>query len=70
MWCPGPNPVTGSSTNPARWMVERTDGWINHCRRLDRHYETTLAAHEGFLYLSQIALLLTRLDRSQLFGTL
>ena len=55
-------------------MVECTNGWINHCRRIDRHYETTLAAHGGFLYLSlylsQIALLLRRLDRSQLFDTL
>ncbi len=46
-------------------MVERTNGWINHCRRLDRHYEVTLNAHEGFLYLSQIALLLRRPDRPQ-----
>lgn len=38
---------------------------FNHCRRLDRHYEITLEAHEGFLYLSQIALLLGKLDRSQ-----
>jgi hypothetical protein len=41
-----------------------------HCRRLDRHYEVTLDAHEGFLILSQIALLLRRLDRCQLFDTL
>ncbi|WP_269086208.1 hypothetical protein [Mycobacteroides abscessus] len=33
-------------------------------------HETTLTAHEGFLYLSQMALLLRRLDRSQLFDTL
>ena len=32
--------------------------------------EVTLTAHEGFLILSQIALLLRRLDRSQLFDTL
>ena len=47
-------------------MVERANTWINHCRRLDRHYEITLDAHEGFLVLSQIAVLLRRLDRSQL----
>lgn len=46
------------------------NGWINHCRRHDRHYEFTLKAHEGFLVLSQIALLIRRLDRSQLFDTL
>ena len=60
----------GFQVQPRRWVVERTNGWINHCRRLDRHYEVTLTAHEGFLYLSQIALLLRRLDRTQLFDTL
>ncbi|MGB3285717.1 transposase [Mycolicibacter algericus] len=66
----GPNPASGFRVQPRRWVVERTNGWINHCRRLDRHYEVTLIAHEGFLILSQIALLLRRLDRSQLFDTL
>jgi transposase len=66
----GPKPGRGFIVQPRRWVVERTNGWINHCRRIDRHYETTLAAHEGFVYLSQIALLLRRLDRSQLFDTL
>jgi transposase len=55
---------------PRRWVVERTNGWINHCRRLDRHYEVTPTAHEGFLILGQIGLLLPRLDRSQSFDTL
>jgi len=66
----GPKPGHGYIVQPRRWVVEPTNGWINHCRRLDRHYEITLAAHEGFLILSQIALLLRRLDRSQLFDTL
>lgn len=66
----GPKPANGFQVQPRRWVVERTNGWINHCRRLDRHYEVTLKAHEGFLYLSQIALLLRRLDRTQLFDTL
>lgn len=65
----GPKPGTGFIVQPRRWVVERTNGWINHCRRLDRHYEVTLTAHEGFLVLGQIALL-RRLDRSQLFDTL
>lgn len=54
-----PKPDHGFIVQPRRWVVERTNGWINHCRRLDRHYEITIAAHEGFLYLSQITLLLT-----------
>lgn len=66
----GPKLGRGFIVQPRRWVAERTNGWINHCRRIDRHYETTLAAHEGFLYLSQIALQLRRLDRSQLFDTL
>lgn len=37
-------------------MVERPNGWIKHCRRITRHYDVTLDAHEGFLLLSQIAL--------------
>jgi transposase len=66
----GPKPANGFQVQPRRRVVERTNSWINHCRRLDRHYEVTLTAHEGFLYLSQIALLLRRLDRTQLFDTL
>ena len=50
--------------------MERTNGWISHHRRLARHYETTLAAHQGFLILSQIGLLLRRHDKGQLFDTL
>lgn len=50
--------------------LPETQASANHCRRIDRHYETTLIAHERFLYLSQIALPLRRLDRSQLFDTL
>lgn len=65
-----PKPGHGFIVQPRRWAVERTNGWINHCRRLDLHYEITPTAHEGLLILSQIALLLRRLDRSQLFDTL
>jgi hypothetical protein len=66
----GPKPGHGLIVQLRRWVVERTNGCINHRRRIDRHYETTPTVHEGFLILSQIALLLRRLDRSQLFDTL
>lgn len=65
-----PKPNSGFTVQPRRWVVQRTNGWINRCRRLDRHYEVTLTAHQGFLILSQIALLLRRLDCGQLFDTL
>jgi transposase len=61
----GPKPGHGLIVQPRRWIVDRTNGWINHCRRIDRHHQTTLTAHEKFVYLSQIALLLRRLDHSQ-----
>lgn len=67
--CPG-QPGRGFIVQLRRWVVERTNGWINHCRRLDRNYEITLGAHQGVLVLRQFALLLRRLDRSQLFDTL
>lgn len=66
----GPKPGHEFIVQPRRWIVERTNSGINHCRRIDHHYEVTLDTHEGFLILSQIALLLRRLDRSQLFDTL
>lgn len=63
-------PSGGFRVQPRRWVVERSNGWINHNRRLVRQYATTADAHEGFLVLSQIVLLLRRLDRGQLFDTL
>jgi transposase len=65
----GPKPASGFQVQPRRWVVDPTNGSINHYRRLDRHYEITLAGNEGFLLLSQTAPLLSRLDRSQLFDT-
>jgi transposase len=38
--CTGPRLGRRSIVQPRRWVVERTNGWINHCRHLDRHYET------------------------------
>ena len=58
----GPKPAGGFVVQPRRWVVERTNGWINRHRRLVRQYEATLAAHEAFVTISQIRLLLRRLD--------
>jgi transposase len=65
-----PKPGHGFIVQRPRWVVEHTNGRINHCRRIDHHHETTLTTHEGSLYLSQIALPLRSLDRSELFDTL
>ena len=66
----GPKPARGFIVAPRRWVIEHTNGRINHCRHLDRHYQDTLTAHQGFLILSQIALPLRRLDQSPLIDTL
>src|SRR5665647_1457817 len=36
----GPKPAGGLVVQPRRWVVERTNGWINHHRRLVRQYKT------------------------------
>ncbi|WP_277512318.1 IS5 family transposase [Cellulosimicrobium cellulans] len=67
----GPKPVGAFIVQPRRWVVERTNGWINRHRRLARQHESTLTAHRTFIILSQIRLLLRRLDRrGQLFDRL
>ena len=53
----------------AQTLVEREPGGSHVHRRLVRLYETTPAAHQGFLILSQIRLLLRRLHKGQLFDT-
>lgn len=45
----GPKPLGGFVVQPRRWVVERTNGWINRHRRLVRQYEATLTAHEAFV---------------------
>ena len=60
----------GPSLSPPLHETEaRRLGMRYHYRRIDRHYATTLQRYEGFVYLSQIALLHRTLDRSQLFDT-
>jgi len=58
----GPKPVRRFvPTTPV--VAELTNRWINRRRCLVRQYESTLTAHEAFVILSQIRLLLQRLDR-------
>jgi putative transposase len=50
-------------TQPRRWVIERTFAWMQRCRRLTRQYEQTPLAHEAMVVISQLALMLRRLDR-------
>jgi transposase len=46
---------------PKRWVVERTNGWLMHCRRLVRDYERLPECSETFIYLAMIRIMVRRL---------
>jgi putative transposase len=45
---------------PKRWIVERTFGWLQWCRRLSKDYEVLPQTSETFVYLAMIHLMLQR----------
>ena len=53
-----PGEVPGFQVLPKRWVVERTFGWLMHCRSLVRHHEQTTASAAGWIYLAMIRLML------------
>ncbi|MGH7088299.1 MAG: transposase, partial [Stellaceae bacterium] len=46
---------------PRRWIVERTIGWLNRCRRLAKDWETRNHNALAFLKLASIRLMLRKL---------
>lgn len=46
---------------PKRWVVERTFGWLNWCRRLSKDYERLPETSETFIYIAMIRLMVRRL---------
>ena len=44
-----------------RWVVERTFGWLMHCRRLTRDYEKLPESSEALIYLAMIRIMVRRL---------
>jgi putative transposase len=46
---------------PKRWLVERTFGWFNWCRRLSKDYEILPETTETFIYVAMIRLMLKQL---------
>jgi putative transposase len=44
-----------------RWVVERTFGWLMHCRRLTRDYERLPETSEALIYLAMIRIMVRRL---------
>ncbi len=51
----------GFVTLPKRWVVERTFGWLNWCRRLSKDYERLPETSETFIYIAMIRLMVRRL---------
>jgi transposase len=46
---------------PRRWIVERTIGWLNRCRRLAKDWENLNRKALAFLRLASIRLMLRKL---------
>lgn len=55
---------TGFVLLPKRWIVERTNAWLGHSRRLNRQYEVLHQTHEAFVYIAMTRIMLRRLDKA------
>jgi transposase len=44
-----------------RWIVERTFGWLNKQRRLQRDHETTIDSAEAWVHIAMIRIMIRRL---------
>ena len=51
----------GFVVQPKRWIVERTIGWLNRCRRLAKDWECLNRRALAFLELASIRLMLRKL---------
>lgn len=51
----------GFVVQPRRWVVERSFGWLTHCRRLARDYEREPSYSEAWVYLAETHRLLKHL---------
>jgi putative transposase len=51
----------GFVVEPKRWIVERSIGWLNRCRRLAKDWENRNHSALAFLHLASIRLMLRRL---------
>ena len=58
---PRPKEITGFKILPKRWVVERTYGWFNWWRRLNKDYEILPENSETFIYVGMIRVMLRRL---------
>ena len=45
-----------------RWVVERTFGWLNKCRRLSKEFEVLPRNSESLIYLAMVSLMAKRIS--------
>lgn len=55
------DPAKGFVLLPRRWVVERTFGWWNWCRRLSKDYEVLPETSEAMIQVAMIRVMLRRL---------
>jgi transposase len=48
---------------PKRWIVERTFGWLNRCRRLAKDVEHRIRTHCAFVQIAMIRIMMRRIAR-------
>lgn len=53
--------AVGFEVLPKRWIVERTIGWLNRCRRLAKDWECRTRKALAFLRLASIRIMLRKL---------
>ena len=58
------NQEDGWKILPKRWVVERTFSWFCNYRRLSKDYEVLSSTEVAFIYLTNIHILLKRLDKN------
>jgi putative transposase len=52
----------GFQVMPKRWVMERTDSWFGHYRRLSKGYEFLPTSSEMMLFAATVHLMLRRLE--------
>lgn len=57
----------GFAVQKWRWVVERTFGWLNRCRRLSKDYEVKTTHSEAMIRVASINLMLRRLTLKPTF---
>jgi transposase len=53
--------VKGFAVLPRRWVVERTIGWLNRCRRLAKDWECRNRNGLAFLHWASVRIMLRKL---------